>query len=140
MRLGMIRWFRSITAATTTSAVRIRAGTSLAWSPIVSVSAANRTAVTPAITHRRRTDGREPVGTLYVATDDTQLEELRSGEYGDGELLDRAGVLEVEPALSPTVAGGLRLSGGRRSDPSALTAAAAELARSAGAAVRTGVD
>src|SRR5947209_3605741 len=83
---------------------------------------------------------REPVGTLYVATDDTQLEELRSGEYGDGELLDRAGVLEVEPALSPTVAGGLRLTGGRRSDPSALTAAAAELARSAGAAIRTGVD
>jgi D-hydroxyproline dehydrogenase subunit beta len=83
---------------------------------------------------------REPVGTLYVAIDDTQLEPLRSGEYGDGELLDRAGVLEAEPALSPTVAGGLRLPGGRRSDPAALTAAAAELARRAGATVRTGVD
>lgn len=83
---------------------------------------------------------REPVGTLYVATDDTQLEQLRSGEYGEGELLDRAGVLEAEPALSPTVAGGLRLPGGRRSDPAALTVAAAELARRAGATVRTGVD
>jgi D-hydroxyproline dehydrogenase subunit beta len=83
---------------------------------------------------------REPIGTLYVATDDSQLEELRSGALGDGDLLDRAGVLEVEPALAPTVSGGLRLPGGRRSDPAALTAAAAELARRAGATVRAGVD
>ncbi|HET6847715.1 MAG TPA: FAD-dependent oxidoreductase [Gaiellales bacterium] len=83
---------------------------------------------------------RQPVGTLYVATDDTQLEQLASGAFGTGELLDRAGVLDAEPALAPTVSGGLRLAGGRRSDPSALTAAAAELARRAGAAVRTGVD
>jgi len=83
---------------------------------------------------------REPVGTLFVATDESQLEQLRSGELGDGELLDRAGVLEAEPALAPTVSGGLRLPGGRRSDPSALTAAAAELARRAGARVRVGVD
>ena len=83
---------------------------------------------------------REPVGTLYVATDDTQLEQLRSGEFGDGQLLDRAGVLDAEPALSPTVSGGLQLPGGRRSDPSAMTAAAAELARRAGATIRTGVD
>src|SRR5690348_12756937 len=83
---------------------------------------------------------REPVGTLFVATDDAQLEQLASGEFGHGELLDRAGVLEAEPALAPTVSGGLRLPGGRRSDPSALTAAAAEMARRAGAEVRTGVD
>jgi glycine/D-amino acid oxidase-like deaminating enzyme len=83
---------------------------------------------------------REPVGTLYVATDESQLEQLRSSDFGDGELLDRAGVLEAEPALSPTVSGGMRLPGGRRSDPSALTAAAAELARRAGATVRAGVD
>ncbi|HEY0389245.1 MAG TPA: FAD-dependent oxidoreductase [Gaiellales bacterium] len=83
---------------------------------------------------------REPVGTMFVATDDAQLEQLRSGVYGDGELLDRAGVLAAEPALSPTVGGGLRLPGGRRSDPAALTVAAAEMARRAGADVRLGVD
>jgi D-hydroxyproline dehydrogenase subunit beta len=83
---------------------------------------------------------REPVGTLFVATDDHQLEQLRSGAFGEGELLDRGAVLELEPALAPTVSGGLRLPGGRRSDPAALTAAAAELARRAGADVRVGVD
>jgi sarcosine oxidase subunit beta len=82
----------------------------------------------------------DPIGTLFVATDDTQLEELQSGAFGEGELLDRAGVLEAEPALAPTVSGGLLLDGGRRSDPAALTVAAAELARRAGADVRPGVD
>src|SRR5262249_38524194 len=83
---------------------------------------------------------REPVGTLFVATDEGQLEQLASGAFGQGELLDRGGVLEAEPAPHPTVSGGLRLPGGRRSDPAALTAAAAELARRSGAQVRTGVD
>src|SRR5262249_14130005 len=45
---------------------------------------------------------------------------------------DRDGVLAAEPAITPTVTGGLRIEAGRRCDPAALTAAAAELARRAG--------
>jgi glycine/D-amino acid oxidase-like deaminating enzyme len=74
-----------------------------------------------------------PIGTLFVAASESQLELLPDM---DGERLDREGVLRAEPALAPTVAGGLLVSGGRRSDPSALTLAAAELARQAGAEVR----
>ena len=75
----------------------------------------------------------EPIGTLFLATSEAQLELL--GEM-DGELLDRDGVLRAEPAVTPTVTGGLLTAVGRRSDPAALTAAAAELARRAGAEVR----
>src|SRR5438552_11255674 len=75
----------------------------------------------------------EPIGTLFVAASEAQLELLPSIA---GEPLDREGVLRAEPALAPTVAGGLLVVGGRRSDPSALTVAAAELARGAGADVR----
>ena len=75
----------------------------------------------------------EPIGTLFLAASQAQLELLREME---GELLDRDGVLGVEPAITPTVTGGLLIEAGRRSDPAALTAAAAELARRAGAVVR----
>src|SRR5206468_2284761 len=57
-----------------------------------------------------------------------------------GRLLDRDAVLEAEPGLAPTVSGGLLLPSGRRTDPAALTVAAAELARRSGAEVRCHVD
>ena len=43
-------------------------------------------------------------------------------------------------AWLPTVSGGLLMPGGRRTDPAALTAAAAEMARRAGAEIRCHVD
>jgi D-hydroxyproline dehydrogenase subunit beta len=83
---------------------------------------------------------RQPIGTLMVATDNAQLEALAADPPGQGRALDRAALLELEPQLAPTVSGGLLLPGGRRSDPAALTVAAAELARRAGAEIRCGVD
>src|SRR5438445_6448504 len=76
---------------------------------------------------------REPIGTLFVATDDAQMDLLAAGRPEQSELLDRAAVLRIEPALAAIVIGGLLLPGGRRSDPSALTVAAGHLARQAGA-------
>ena len=76
---------------------------------------------------------RDPIGTLFVAASEAQLELLGDDH---GEILDRDAVREVEPALAPTVSGGLLVPGGRRSDPAALTVAAAELARRPGAEVR----
>ena len=83
---------------------------------------------------------REPIGTLLLATDNAQMELLDSDPRVQGRMLDRAQVLIEEPALSPTITGGLLADSGRRSDPSALTAAAAAMARAAGAAVRCNVD
>ena len=83
---------------------------------------------------------REPIGTLFVATDDAQMDLLAAGRPEQSELLDRAAVLRIEPALAAIVIGGLLLPGGRRSDPSALTVAAGHLARQAGAEIRCGVD
>ena len=55
-------------------------------------------------------------------------------------LLDHDEVLREEPALAPHVAGGLLYPDGFRTDPGALTAAAATAARAAGATVRTHVE
>ncbi len=81
----------------------------------------------------------DPVGLLLVATDDAQMASLRDDPRATGELLDAAGVREAEPALGPSMVGGLLSEDGWRSDPGALTAAAAEAARRAGATIRTGV-
>jgi glycine/D-amino acid oxidase-like deaminating enzyme len=83
---------------------------------------------------------REPIGTLFLATSEAQLERLAENVPAQGRLLDRDAVLEAEPGLAPTVSGGLLLPGGRRTDPAALTAAAAEMARQAGAEIRCHVD
>ena len=83
---------------------------------------------------------REPIGTLFLATSEAQLERLGANVPADGTMLDRDGVLEAEPGLAPTVSGGLLMPGGRRTDPAALTAAAAEMARRAGAEIRCHVD
>jgi len=83
---------------------------------------------------------REPIGTLFLATSEAQLERLAENVPADGRLLDRDAVLEAEPGLAPTVSGGLLLPGGRRTDPAALTAAAAEMARQSGAEIRCHVD
>ena len=64
----------------------------------------------------------EPIGTLFLATSEAQLERLAENVPAEGRLLDRDAVLEAEPGLAPTVSGGLLLPGGRRTDPTALTA------------------
>lgn len=81
----------------------------------------------------------QPIGTLLLATDDDQLAALAEVPH-PGELLDGAGVADAEPALAAGMAGGLLIAEGRRSDPAALTAAAAEEARAAGADVRAHVE
>jgi hypothetical protein len=57
-----------------------------------------------------------------------------------GERLDAAGVAAEEPGLASGMAGGLLIAEGRRSDPGALAAAAAEEARAAGAEIRVHVE
>ncbi len=57
-----------------------------------------------------------------------------------GEMLDGPGVAAAEPALAGGMAGGLLIDEGRRTDPGALAAAAAEAARKAGADIRTHVE
>jgi glycine/D-amino acid oxidase-like deaminating enzyme len=82
---------------------------------------------------------REPIGTLTVAVDDHQLEllsQLSRQPRMEGELLDAGQVRDCEPALADGVRGGLLSPHGRRSDPGALTAAAAIAATAAGARVR----
>src|SRR3954453_22422269 len=46
---------------------------------------------------------REPIGTLFLATSEAQLERLAENVPADGRLLDRDAVLEAEPVLAPTV-------------------------------------
>jgi glycine/D-amino acid oxidase-like deaminating enzyme len=82
---------------------------------------------------------REPIGTLLLATDEGQLAALDAVAH-PGERLDAAGVAQAEPGLAPGMAGGLLLAEGRRSDPGALTAAAATEARGAGADIRNHVE
>ena len=82
---------------------------------------------------------REPIGTLLLATDGTQLAALDAVPHA-GERLDAAGVAAEEPGLAPGMAGGLLLAEGRRSDPGALTAAAAAEARAAGAEISDHVE
>ena len=83
---------------------------------------------------------REPIGTLMLATDDAQLPLLVDDPRMDGELLDAAAVLEAEPALAAGISGGLLSPHGRRSDPGAITAAAAMAASAAGARVLRHVE
>ncbi len=83
---------------------------------------------------------REPIGTLMLATDQSQLALLGHDPRMDGELLDAPGVLAEEPALTPDISGGLLSPHGRRSDPGAMTAAAAMVATSAGARVLRHVE
>src|SRR6185437_3118543 len=66
----MMRWRRSITEAGTISAVRSSAGASRAWKPMRTVTAAKRSAVTPATIQRRRDDGAvpSPLGKRWIAT------------------------------------------------------------------------
>src|SRR5437879_13735488 len=78
---------------------------------------------------------REPIGTLMLATDADQLPLLADHPRMDGELLDALAVLEAEPALAAGISGGLLSPHGRRSDPGAMTAAAAMAATRAGARV-----
>src|SRR6266705_3221125 len=78
---------------------------------------------------------RTPIGTLLLATTEAQLESLEAVTHA-GERLDPAGVAQAEPALAPGMAGGLLVAEGRRSDPGALVAAAAEAAVRAGADIR----
>jgi glycine/D-amino acid oxidase-like deaminating enzyme len=77
-----------------------------------------------------------PIGTLTLATDEHQLAELDRLTV-PGERLDAAGVLEAEPALAAAhVAGGVLQHEGQRSDPAAITVAAAVAAERAGAVIR----
>ena len=82
---------------------------------------------------------RKPIGTLLLATDESQLASLDDVPHA-GERLDAAGVAAEEPGLAPGMAGGLLIAEGRRSDPGALAAAAAEEARAAGAEIRVHVE
>jgi D-hydroxyproline dehydrogenase subunit beta len=82
----------------------------------------------------------DPIGMLMLATNERQLDLLRSEPRGGGELLSADEVRREEPALADEVAGGVLVHAGRRSDPGALAAAAAAAARGAGATVRTHVD
>ncbi len=84
-------------------------------------------------------DRDEPIGTLLLARHEGQLRGL-AGAPVPGETLDGAGVAAAEPALAGGMAGGLRIEEGRRTDPGALAAAAAEAAGRAGAQVRTHVE
>src|SRR3954454_25040463 len=78
---------------------------------------------------------REPIGTLMLATGADQLEALARDPRMDGRLLTAGEGLAAEPALARDVGGGLLSPHGRRSDPGAMTAAAAMAAESAGARV-----
>jgi glycine/D-amino acid oxidase-like deaminating enzyme len=82
---------------------------------------------------------REPIGTLLLATHTGQLASLEHAPVA-GDLLDAAGVAAAEPALAEGVAGGLLIAEGRRTDPGALAASAAEAAEAAGARIRTHVE
>jgi sarcosine oxidase subunit beta len=84
-------------------------------------------------------DRDEPIGTLLLARHEGQLPGL-AGAPVPGEALDGAGVAAAEPALAGGMAGGLRIEEGRRTDPGALAAVAAEAAARAGAHVRTHVE
>jgi sarcosine oxidase subunit beta len=84
-------------------------------------------------------DRDEPIGTLLLARHDAQLSGL-AGAPVAGYMLDGDGVAEAEPALAEGMAGGLLIGEGRRTDPGALAAAAAEAAAKAGAAIRTHVE
>ena len=68
MASGMMRCFRSIADAGTTSAVSRSAGASFGCRPMWSVSAAKRAAVMPATIHLRRLDGAvpSPVGKRWM--------------------------------------------------------------------------
>jgi D-hydroxyproline dehydrogenase subunit beta len=81
----------------------------------------------------------EPIGTLLLATHPGQLAALEHAPVA-GDLLDAAGVAAAEPALAQGVAGGLLIAEGRRTDPGALAASAAEAAAAAGAHIRTHIE
>jgi len=84
-------------------------------------------------------DRDEPIGTLLLARHPGQLSAL-AGAPVAGYILDGDGVAEAEPALAEGMAGGLLIAEGRRTDPGALAASAAEAAAQAGADVRTHVE
>ena len=84
-------------------------------------------------------DRDEPIGTLLLARHPGQLRGF-AGVLVVGRKLDGAGVAEAEPALAEGMAGGLLISEGRRTDPGALAASAAEAAAKAGADIRTHVE
>ena len=84
-------------------------------------------------------DRDEPIGTLLLARHPGQLSALADAPVA-GYILDGNGVAEAEPALAEGMAGGLLIAEGRRTDPGALAASAAEAAAQAGADVRTHVE
>jgi D-hydroxyproline dehydrogenase subunit beta len=84
-------------------------------------------------------DRKTPIGTLLLARHEGQLAGLGAAPVA-GEMLDAAGVAAAEPALAGEMAGGLLIEEGRRTDPGALAASAAEAAARAGADVRTHVE
>jgi glycine/D-amino acid oxidase-like deaminating enzyme len=74
----------------------------------------------------------EPVGHLLVGFEGDPAPTL----VNEARALDRADVLELEPAVSPAAQRGWLDDGGRRVDPAALTVGLALLAAQAGAVVR----
>ncbi|RPH73910.1 FAD-dependent oxidoreductase, partial [bacterium] len=85
---------------------------------------------------------REPIGTLAVAIDEDDAAMVREEAAAAGhagivaELLDAAGLKELEPEVTADVSEAWLFHEGRRVDPGALTLALAELARRAGASIR----
>ena len=84
-------------------------------------------------------DRDEPIGTLLLARHAGQLPGL-AGAPVAGYMLDGGDVAAAEPSLAGGMAGGLLIAEGRRTDPGALAASAAEAAAKAGAAIRTHVE
>ena len=85
---------------------------------------------------------REPIGTLSVALEDDDVEDVRveavaAERSGIGvERLEGAALREVEPGLTHDAKEAWRFDDGRRVDPGGLTVCLAELARRHGATIR----
>jgi D-hydroxyproline dehydrogenase subunit beta len=85
---------------------------------------------------------REPVGIVLVSEDDAMLPGARAAveharAHGVGvDDLDEGAVRELEPVVTPELAGAWLLHDGYRTDPAALTVAFALLARDHGAEIR----
>jgi len=84
----------------------------------------------------------DPVGHVLVALDDvgmrTAAEDVASAAaHGVRvDVLDPAGLREIEPAVTPDAVGGWLLHEGHRLDPASMTVALALLAKEAGAEIR----
>jgi D-hydroxyproline dehydrogenase subunit beta len=87
----------------------------------------------------------DPCGTLWVAADEGEMEQVRrraafySARGERAEVLDAASLREAEPGLRPGLAGGLRVPGDRVVYPPAAARTMLDRARARGANVRCGV-